>query len=88
MNHFAVLFFFAPFVPFANSAGVWVGTLASVTVAVAIAFSRQLFGATHAGLDPISFQWITPAAMLTGMSVGSVACWVLRPARRGRKKRL
>ncbi len=84
----AVLFFFALFVPFANSAGVWVGTLASVTVAVAIAFSRQLFGATHAGLDPISFQWITPAAMLTGMIVGSLACWVLRPARQRRKKRL
>lgn len=74
----AVLFFFALFVPFANSAGVWIGTLASVAVAVAIAFSRQLFGATHTGLDPVSFQWITPASMLTGVCVGSLACWAIR----------
>lgn len=71
----ALLFFFALFVPFANAKGVWIGTIASVTVSVLIAFSGVFFGVDPiTELDPISFQWITPAALTVGVTVGMVAC--------------
>lgn len=71
----ALLFFFALFVSFANAKGVWVATIASVTVAVMIAFSGPLFGTDPVtGLDPVSFQWISPCALLTGILVGLLAC--------------
>lgn len=81
----ALLFVFALFVPFANPAGVWLATLASVTAAVLVAFSGLFFGMNPAtGLDPVSFQWIAPVALVTGLGVGLPACWLLsrvnRPA--------
>ena len=71
----ALLFIFAMFVPFANAKGVWVGTIASVGTALTIAFSGVLFGLDSVtGLPPITFQWISPAAAVVGLSVGLVAC--------------
>ncbi|MEJ6601550.1 MAG: sodium/solute symporter [Opitutaceae bacterium] len=71
----ALLFIFAMFVPFANAKGVWVGTIASVGTALTIAFSGVLFGVDSVtGLPPITFQWISPAAAVVGLSVGLVAC--------------
>lgn len=71
----ALLFFFALFVPFSNAIGVWIAIIASVGVAVLIAFSGVFFGMNpDTGTDPISFQWIAPAALLTGVTVGLVAC--------------
>lgn len=71
----ALLFFFALFVPFANAIGVWIGTIASVTVAVLIAFSGQFFGVDDlTGLAPVSFQWISPCALIVGVVVGLMAC--------------
>jgi SSS family solute:Na+ symporter len=71
----ALLFFFALYVPFANAPGVWIATVASVTVAALIAFSGVIFGVDpQTGLDPVSFQWISPAALVVGMIVGLVAC--------------
>jgi SSS family solute:Na+ symporter len=73
-----LLFFFALFVPFANARGVWIGAIASVTVAVLIAFGGQIFGQIPGPdgklIDPISFQWISPAALVAGVGVGLVAC--------------
>ena len=69
-----ILFFFALFVPFANAAGVWIGVTCSTTTAVLIAFSGPIFGVNEEGLDPVSFQWISPAALLVGISSGSLAC--------------
>ena len=74
-----LLFFFALFVPFANAPGVWIGVLCSVTVASLIAFSGPIFGTNEAGLDPVSFQWISPAALLVGIGVGTLACKLLAP---------
>ncbi len=76
----ALLFFFALFVPFANARGVWWGTLASVATAGSVSFSGVLFGVDPVtGLDPVSFQWISPAALVSGASVGLVACWIFSP---------
>ncbi|MEZ6133449.1 MAG: sodium-coupled permease [Pirellulaceae bacterium] len=73
----ALLFFFALMVPFANAKGVWISTIASVTTAVLVAYSEQIFGANpETGLPPISFQWISPAALVVGLVVGLVACWL------------
>jgi len=71
-----LLFFFALFVPFANATGVWIATVASVTVAVLIAFSGIIFGKNANGLDPVSFQWISPCALVVGLAVGLIACKV------------
>ncbi len=71
----ALLFFFALFVPFAHAKGVWIATAASVTAAALVAFSRVFFGPDpETGLDPISFQWISPAALAVGVGVGLVIC--------------
>ena len=73
-----LLFLFALFIPFANARGVWIGTIASVTVAVLIAFGGQIFGQIPGPdgklIDPISFQWISPAALVIGLIVGLIAC--------------
>lgn len=72
-----LLFFFALFVPFANTRGVWIGVSCSILVAVLIAFSGPIFGMNEQGLDPVSFQWISPVALVVGMGVGSLACLLL-----------
>lgn len=75
-----LLFFFALFVPFANATGVWIATIASVTVAVLIAFGGVFFGTDPVtGLDPVSFQWISPCALVVGVVVGLIACKVFAP---------
>lgn len=76
----ALLFFFALFVPFANAKGVWIATIASVLTAGTISFSGVIFGVDPVtGLDPVSFQWISPAALVVGVSVGLAACYLLKP---------
>ncbi len=73
------LFFFALFVPFARKAGVLVGAVCGTVTAVLIAFSGPIFGVDPVtGLDPISFQWINPAALLVNLVTGTVACLVMR----------
>lgn len=72
-----LLFFFAMFIPFAKPAGVWIGVLCSIATASLISFSGTVFGMTAEGLDPVSFQWISPAALVVGITVGLVACKVL-----------
>ena len=69
-----ILFFFALFVPFANAPGVWIGVTCSITAAILIAFSGPIFGMNEQGLDPVSFQWISPSALLVGIGAGSLAC--------------
>ncbi|MGB0580219.1 MAG: sodium:solute symporter family transporter [Limisphaerales bacterium] len=73
-----LLFFFALFVPFAKPLGVWIGTLCAVAVAVLVAFSGSIFGLNAAGLAPVSFQWISPCALVTGIGVGMVVCLLQR----------
>ena len=71
------LFIFALFVPFANVAGVWFGTIAGVTTAVLIAFSGNIFGFVELDgerVAPVSFQLIGPASLLADLGVGLVAC--------------
>lgn len=71
----ALLFFFALYVPFANAKGVWVATAAGVSAAVLVAFSGVIFGTDpDTGLDPVSFQWISPVALVVGVGVGLVSC--------------
>lgn len=77
-----LLFFFAMFVPFANATGVWIATIAGVTVAVLIAFCGSIFGVDPVtGLPPVSFQWISPCALVVGVVVGLVACKIFAPAK-------
>ena len=72
------LFFFAIFVPFAKPAGVLLGALCGIATAALIAFSGPIFGVDpETGLDPVSFQWIGPAALLVNIVVGTLASLVL-----------
>lgn len=93
------LFFFALFVPFASTAGVWIGAVFGVITAAAVAFSGplvlqmhdmwgiapELFGTTLVETvneatgetirhcpDPISFQWISPLALMVNIVTGCV----------------
>jgi solute:Na+ symporter, SSS family len=70
-----VLFFLAMFVPWATAFGTWTGAVASVTVAVGIAYFN-LFG--------LSFLWIGPASLAVGMVVGCLAS----VPRIGRRRRM
>lgn len=75
----ALLFFFALFVPFANAGGVWIGVICSVAAAMLVSFSGVIFGVDpETGLDPVSFQWISPTALVVGIAVGLPACYLLR----------
>ena len=66
------LFFFALFVPFASPAGVWIGAFCGTATAVLIAFSGPIFGFVPGtkDLDPVSFQWIAPAAIAVNVATG------------------
>ena len=67
------LFFFALFVPFARPAGVVVGAVCGTATAVMIAFSGPIFGMDpHTGIDPISFMWIGPMALLVNLASGTL----------------
>lgn len=75
------LFFFAIFVPFASPKGVTIGAVLGTTCAILIAFSGPLFGfvADDKGQitrDPISFQWIAPAAIVVNITAGCVGSWI------------
>ncbi|MDG1894907.1 MAG: sodium-coupled permease [Fuerstiella sp.] len=73
------LFFFALFVPFASPKGVAVGAVCGTATAVLIAFSGPIFGFVPGSkeLDPISFQWIAPAAITVNIITGCIASLVL-----------
>lgn len=62
-----VLFFLALFVPFATPIGAWTGLICSVAVAVCVAYAEDLFGQA-----PVSFVWMMPLSLLTGVAVGSI----------------
>jgi len=73
----SLLFFFAVFARFASPIGVWLATVASVSAAAMVAFSGSIFGKNpETGLDPVSFQWIAPVALVVGLTVGVVASWI------------
>lgn len=72
------LFFFALFVKRANATGAWLGCTAGIMVAVMISFSGPIFGyRADTGTDPISFIWMSPATLVTNITVGWLACWLL-----------
>ncbi|MDF1858647.1 MAG: sodium/solute symporter [Verrucomicrobiales bacterium] len=79
----SLLFFFALFVPFANAKGVWIATICSVTVAILVAFSGDIWGMDpETGFAPVSFQLIAPAALVVGVVVGLIACRIFAPSSR------
>jgi hypothetical protein len=61
------------FVKSSNAIGVWCGALTSITVAVSIAFWKEITGE-----EGISFLWIMPAAFILGILVGSIASLAFR----------
>jgi SSS family solute:Na+ symporter len=65
------LFYFAVFAPRTRPIAVWIGWIFGVTTATLIAFSGNIFGLDpETGYDPISFQWIGPAALVVNIGVG------------------
>jgi len=74
-----VLFALAMFVPWATVPGAWGAAIASVTVAVLIAYWDAIFG-TKWG---VSFLWIMPLSLTSGMVVGSLLSLI--PVGRGRQ---
>ena len=68
------LFFFALFDKKATPLGVWTGWFFGTTTAALIAFSGPIFGFIESPdggkMDPVSFQWITPGAMVVDIGVG------------------
>ena len=82
------LFFFARFVPFATPIGVFIGAIFGVATATLIGFSGPIFGwdfSTGEKLDPISFMWLGPVALLVNILVGSLASLLNRRMRRNRQ---
>ena len=72
------LFFFALFVPYASTKGVWIGTLCGITSAILVGFSGPIFGVNPVtGRDPISFQWIAPVSVIVNISTGMIASRLL-----------
>jgi SSS family solute:Na+ symporter len=69
-----LLFFLALFVPWATSAGTWVGALASVATAFGVAFY---------GFLDLGMLWIIPASFVAGAMAGAAAS-ALTPKRWGR----
>ena len=68
-----VLFFLALFVPWANAIGAWLGLLTSIAAAICIAYASDL------GLPlTISFVWIIPCSLLSGVLVGTAASVITR----------
>ena len=62
-----VLFFMAMFVPWATTCGTWIAALASSSVAFAVAYGS---------IFSLSFLWITPLSLLSGVVVGCVASFL------------
>ena len=61
------------FVKRSNGGGAWCGAVASVTVAVMIAFWEEMTGSKG-----ISFLWIMPGAFASGVGVGFLTSIVTR----------
>jgi solute:Na+ symporter, SSS family len=71
-----VLFFLALFVPWANAVGAWLGLLASVLTAIAIAYSADL------GLNlGLNFVWMMPCSLLVGVTLGTLGSALASPWR-------
>lgn len=69
------LFFFAMLIPFASTAGVWIGAICGTTVAALTAFSGPLFVPDFdpkTMRDPVSFQWIQVAAFVANVAAGVI----------------
>ena len=69
-----VLFFMALFVPRARTSTAIAGTTLAMVVAVTIAFAKNL------GLEPLenlSFLWILPSSLTTGIVVGTALSYLL-----------
>ncbi len=67
------LFFFALFVPFATTWGVWAGWICGIVIAILTAFSGFFFGVDPVtNYDPISFQWIGFSTLAVNLMVGTV----------------
>ena len=77
-----LLFYFALFVPRATTIGVWIGVIGSTVVAVLISFSGYFFGMNEQGIDPVSFQWISPSSLVVGIALGKAASWLTRDTQR------
>jgi solute:Na+ symporter, SSS family len=59
-----VLFFMAMFVPWATTFGTWLAGLSSIAAAIVVAYTDW---------TGLSFLWIMPAALVTGITVGCIA---------------
>lgn len=74
------LFFFALFVKFSKPAGVWAGWVCGLITAILIAFSGPIFIEGYdpeIHIDPISFQWTGPVALLVNIVVGTGVSYIL-----------
>lgn len=74
------LFFFALFVKFSKPAGVWAGWICGLITAILIAFSGPIFIEGYdpdLHIDPISFQWTGPMALLVNIAVGTGVSYLL-----------
>lgn len=69
-----LLFFMALFVPWATTAGTWIGAVVAVATAVSIAFF---------GLFDLGMLWIIPASLAAGALAGSAASGFLGRASAG-----
>ena len=69
-----VLFFLALFIKWANPIGAWLGLLSSTGVAILIAYSKDLQLPIQ-----ISFVWMVPCSLLTGVIVGTVGSALFQP---------
>lgn len=72
-----VLFYLALFVKWANPIGAWLGLLSSTAVAILIAYSKDLQLSI-----PISFVWMVPCSLLTGVIVGTICSALFHPLMR------
>ena len=72
-----VLFFLALFIKWANPIGAWLGLLSSTGVAILIAYSKDLQLPIQ-----ISFVWMVPCSLLTGVIVGTVGSALFQPLTR------
>lgn len=69
-----VLFFLALFVRWANPFGAWCGLVVSTLAAIGVAYGKDL------GLPvSISFTWIIPSALVSGVVVGTLSSLIAAP---------
>lgn len=71
-----VTFFMALFIPYSTAFGTWLAVLASAAAAITVAYWETLTGSPG-----ISFLWITPISLATGIVVGSLASLIPFPAK-------